>query len=387
MQVVLTLSPGGTERLVLEICKRLVGRIDSAVCCLDRPGAWAAELEPLNIPVYALGRRPGFRPSLAVQIAALITKHHIDVLHCHHYSPFVYGLLASKLRSATLVFTEHGRLSDAPPSRKRQLVNPVLARLGGRIFAVSGALKHYMVAEGFPAKRIDVVYNGIDPGLRPGGDERARARRTLGLPDDAFVIGTAGRLDPVKNLGVMLESLALFRRTQPGAHAVIVGDGAELGILQEQGRALGVSEAVRFTGYRDDVRSLMPAFDVYLNCSRYEGVSLTILEAMASALPVVASPVGGNPEVVLDGQTGLLIPATPDRIASALTRLARDRIRRRNLGDAGRERVEQQFSITRMVNDYAGAYFGANHLTPSAPMSVPAAADATSATEATRSVV
>ena len=388
LQLVLSLSPGGTERLVIDICKQLSARIDPMVCCLDDRGAWARELEASGIPVVALGRRPGFQPSLARDVARLITAHGIDVVHCHHYSPYVYGLMASLMTRARLVFTEHGRLSDAKPSRKRQLVNPLLSLLPGRIYAVSADLRQHMVAEGFPGRCVGVIHNGIDPGMRPSGAHRAQAREALGLPQDAFVVGSAGRLDPVKNLGVLLHVQRTLRDTVKRAYVVIVGDGPERAALAETAASLGVSDSVIFTGYRSDVRALLPAFDVYLNCSTYEGVSLTILEAMAAALPVVAAPVGGNPEVVLDQETGYLIPSRPQALVGTLAHLAFDARLRRTLGDAGRWRVIRYFSIARMVDEYAAVYFGERHsATIPPPTTVPTAAEAMSVTDATRSAV
>ena len=388
MQLVLSLSPGGTERLVIEICKHLTDRVESMVCCLDEHGAWARELAGAGIPVTALGRQPGFQPALARQIAALIRANAIDVLHCHHYSPYVYGLMASLLTPAKLVFTEHGRLSDAKPSRKRQLVNPLLSRLPGQICAVSQDLKQHMVAEGFPARCIRVVYNGIDPGARASGAQRHEARASLGIPRDAFVVGAVGRLDPVKNLQVMLHVAAQLRDHVKHAVAVIVGDGPERAMLEAKAVELGVAGSVIFTGYRSDVRALMPAFDVYLNCSTYEGVSLTVLEAMAASLPVVAAPVGGNPEVVIDHETGYLIPSRPRSMVEALRRLAFDARLRRTMGDAARWRVIRHFSIARMVDEYASIYLGErNHATSHAPNAVPTPADTMSVTEATRSAV
>ena len=389
MQLVLSLSPGGTERLVIEICRRLAGRVDSMVCCLDEPGGWAAELEALHVPVVALRRRPGFQPSLAVQIARLIKGNDIDVVHCHHYSPYVYGLIASRLANARLVFTEHGRLSDAAPSRKRRLVNPLLSMLGGRVCAVSADLKQHMVAEGFPARRVQVVHNGIDPGHRPTSIERHAVRETLGVPDGAFVTGTVGRLDPVKNLAAMLRAHALLVQNHRDTRAVIVGDGPERGALEALAAELGIADSVIFTGYRSDVRALMAAFDVYLNTSTYEGVSLTILEAMAASLPVIATPVGGNPEVVIDQETGLLVPARADAIADAISLLWLDPRRRGLMGDAGRQRVIRHFSIARMVDDYASAYHLAvtNNATSDAPMKAPTAAETISVTDPTRSTV
>jgi glycosyltransferase involved in cell wall biosynthesis len=367
MQLVLSLSPGGTERLVIEIVRALQPRIDSVVCCLDEPGAWAGELTALGVPVIALGRAPGFHPELSMRLARIMRERQIDVVHCHHYSPYVYGLLAAARANVKVVFTEHGRLSDGKPSRKRAIINPLLSLLGGRICSVSADLKQHMVAEGFPARRIQVVYNGIEIGPRPDSSDRAAARRLLGIPDDAFIAGTVGRLDPVKNLTVMLEAIGFLVSKHPEARAVIIGDGDERARLEARAAELGISGSVQFAGYRKDVRALMPAFDLYVNCSAFEGVSLTILEAMAAGLPVIATPVGGNPEVVIDQETGLIVAGGPEPIADAIAQLLLDSGRRREMGDAGRRRVEQHFSITRMVDAYAGAYLGADQLTPSAP--------------------
>jgi hypothetical protein len=119
MQLVLSLSPGGTERLVIELCRRLAADVDTVVACLDEPGEWAAEVAKLNIPVISLERQPGFHPSLSVRLGEVIKAHRINVIHCHHYSPFVYGLLAAVMHpSVRLVFTEHGRLHGVGIDRK-----------------------------------------------------------------------------------------------------------------------------------------------------------------------------------------------------------------------------------------------------------------------------
>jgi glycosyltransferase involved in cell wall biosynthesis len=360
MQLVLSLSPGGTERLVIEICRRLAPSVDSTVCCLDKPGDWAPQLTSTGIPVFALDRKPGFHPSLAIRVGRLIERHEIEVVHCHHYSPFVYGALATVLtrlrRSVRLVFTEHGRLSDAPPSTKRRWVNPLLARLPGQVCAVSADLKRHMVAEGFPPDRIRVLYNGIDPGEVPGEDERLRVRAELGILRDAYVVGTAGRLDPVKNLPALVDAHAALAQHSPGARLVIIGSGPMQAELESQARTRGIADVVHFTGYRADVRALMAACDVYVNCSTYEGVSLTILEAMAAGLPVVATRAGGNPEVVVDGETGVLVPIGSPALTEELIALAGNPLRRRALGGAARQRVVRHFSIDRMVEEYSQAY-------------------------------
>ena len=398
MQLVLSLSPGGTERLVIEIVRGLADRVDSIVCCLDEPGAWAAELAAINVPVITVQRTPGFHPSLAMRLARIMKDRAIDIIHCHHYSPYVYGLLASVLRPGVkLVFTEHGKLSDHRPSTKRRIVNPVLSRLRARVCAVSADLKQHMVAEGFPANRVDVLYNGIDPGSRPTRADQSAARTALGIPNDSFVVGTVGRLDRVKNLSLFLEAHAVLAARQPNVHAVIIGDGPERAFLEDKAANLGTSKSVTFTGYRHDVRALMASFDVYLNCSLYEGVSLTILEAMAAGLPVVATPVGGNPEVVVDQETGLLVPARARSLAEAVLGLLHDPRRRRVMGDAARWRVIRHFSIARMVDDYARAYLGSRDIAllpevekldaAAPPTNAPITADTMSVSDPMRSTV
>jgi glycosyltransferase involved in cell wall biosynthesis len=255
------------------------------------------------------------------------------------------------------MFTEHGRLSDATPSVKRRLLNPMFGRVPARIFAVSVDLKRHMVAEGFSHERVQVIHNGIELGIPPSLADRERARYLLGLSAHEFVCGTVGRLDPVKHLSMLVESHAAVQAVCPQMRLVIVGSGPERDGLEQLARRCGAADSIRFLGIRSDVRELLPAFDVYVNCSLHEGISLTIMEAMAAALPVIATRVGGNPEVVVDGETGLLVPSrSTGSLVSALSALMRDPERRRQMGEAGRWRVAHDFDIRRMVAQYHCEY-------------------------------
>lgn len=358
LQVVLTLTPGGTERLVIELSKRLADRFGMAVCCLDGDGAWAAELTSRGIDVVALNRQPGFRPSLGSRLAEMAARYRATVLHCHHYSPFVYGSLAALGRKHLhVVFTEHGRLSDGPPSRKRTIANQILGRLPAHVYAVSEDLKRHLSAEGFSRDRVRVIYNGIDPQQPPSLADRHQARRTLRLRPDAFVVGCVGRLDRVKDVAMLLDAFVRVRAGLPNAVLVVIGDGPERNRLHQVARQCELGDAVRFAGHRDDVRQLLPAFDVFINSSISEGVSLTILEAMAAALPVIATRVGGTPEVVDDEMTGLLVPArAPGPLAQTIHDLAHQPARRRSLGAEGRRRVESRFGLDHMIGQYVDVY-------------------------------
>jgi glycosyltransferase involved in cell wall biosynthesis len=357
LQVVLELSPGGTERLVIELSERLHATHGMHVCCLDAPGAWAAELIGRGISVTSLGRGPGFSPALGRQIARIAATHKATVLHCHQYSPFVYGTLARLWRPMGMVFTEHGRASDAPPSLKRRVANGLLARFPARVLSVSNDLRNHLTAEGFPAPAVRVIYNGIRIGAAPGHVARREARSRLGLGPQELVIGAVGRLDPVKDLGTLLKAFREVRRSLPHARLVMVGDGPERAALADRIRAAGLVDSVIMTGYRSDVAALLPAFDIYVNSSIFEGVSLTILEAMAAAVPVVATSVGGTPEVVVDGETGRLVPARDaGALAGALRAVATSTETAKRLAANGRGRVERHFSIEHMVDQYATVY-------------------------------
>jgi glycosyltransferase involved in cell wall biosynthesis len=293
---------------------------------------------------------------LGLAVARAARRHGATLIHAHHYSPFVYAAIAS-LRPPALpvVFTEHGRLSDAGPSPRRRAANWLLSKTSGRVFAVSEDLKRHLVAEGFPDRQVGVIYNGIELGSTPSADVRARFRQMLGVADDVLVVGTLARLDPVKDLGVLIEAashLASERRVR----VAIVGDGPELATLRQAAARRGISQEVTFLGHQENAREWLSALDVFVNCSTSEGVSLTILEAMAAERAVVATAVGGTPEVV-DDSCGRLVPArSPVAVAAAVRALAPAVELRATLGEAARRRVAERFTIDRMVNEYASVY-------------------------------
>jgi L-malate glycosyltransferase len=358
LQVAISLNPGGTERLVVEIARRVRPAFASTVCCLDEPGTWSGELTGEGITVTALHRPPGFRPAIGRRLAGVARQSGAAILHCHQYSPFVYGCVAALWNPGLrVVFTEHGRRSDQPPRAKQRVANRVLGRLGHRMFAVSEELRQYMATSGLPRKRLGVIYNGIDPGPAPAPAARAAARARLGLPEGAFIVGTVARLDPVKDLGALVHGFAAVRASRPDACLVVVGDGPERGVLERVAASASLGRSVSFLGERSDPREILPAFDAYVNSSVTEGVSITILEAMAACLPVVATSVGGTPEVIGDRRHGLLVPArSPQAIARALAELAGAPALREQLGAAARRRVEERFTADRMVAEYMDVY-------------------------------
>jgi glycosyltransferase involved in cell wall biosynthesis len=211
-----------------------------------------------------------------------------------------------------------------------------------------------MVAEGFAARSVAVIYNGIDPGPLPDPAARARTRQALGVTDGHYVIGTIGRLDPVKDFSTLIGAVS---ELPPALNAtlVIVGDGPERAQLEQTAASLAANR-VQLLGHRNNAREWLAGFDVFVNSSISEGISLTILEAMAAGLPVIATRVGGTPEVV-DESCGRLIPSRDRAALSAmLLTLAQQPEDRRQMGRRARERVQARFTLERMIGEYRDVY-------------------------------
>lgn len=357
LQVVLRLDPGGTERLVVEIVRRLHPRVPMAVCCLDAAGAWADRVTALGVPLHVVGRPPGFSPGVARRIAAVARDTGASVLHCHHYSPYVYGRLAALMTPGVgAVYTEHGRLSDRPPSFKRSLINRVLMAGARDLYAVSHDLRGHLLREGVP-RRMQVIWNGIDPEAAPDASARAAGRAALdALPGD-WIVGSVARLDPVKALPTLVEAVAIAGRTNSRLRLVVVGEGPERASVEAAIQQHDAADRVRLLGHRDDVRTWLPGLDAFANASTSEGISLTLLEAMAAELPIVATAVGGTPEVVADGETGRLVPSRDAAaLAAALVEMAAEPSRAQAWGRAGRQRLLAHFTIDEMVRRYEAVY-------------------------------
>jgi sugar transferase (PEP-CTERM/EpsH1 system associated) len=226
---------------------------------------------------------------------------------------------------------------------------------------VSRDLEHWLRDDvGVPAGRVTQIYNGVDMTRFKPAERAARDVLPAGFAaPNSVVIGTVGRLSGEKDQANLIAAFARARRStaSPELRLVLVGDGPLQENLREHARALGIAEQVWFAGPRSDVAEVLRAFDVFVLPSLGEGISNTILEAMACGRPVIATRVGGNPELVLEQQSGLLVPAAdPDALAAAMVRYARDPALRQQHGAAGRARIEREFSMEAMVARYREVY-------------------------------
>jgi L-malate glycosyltransferase len=362
-QLLHSLNVGGAEVLAARLARRLRGAFRFVFACLDEVGPLGEGLRGEGFAVHLLGRKPGLDWSCPLRLARLLRAECVEVVHAHQYTPFFYATAARLAgRQCPVLFTEHGRHQPDYPRPKRMLANRLLLSRRDRVVGVGADVRRALIAnEGLPARRVDVLYNGIDvdafaaAGATSGS--RLDARRELRVGPDDFVLMQVARLDYLKDHATALRTLARVSERAPNARLVLVGDGPERSGIEAQVQNLNLGDKVRFLGTRQDVDRLLHGADVFLLTSVSEGIPLTVIEAMAAELAVVATEVGGMSEVVADGATGYLAPAKDDAtLAERVLRLAVDPELRRQMGVAGRARAKQHFDEPRMCDDYGRLY-------------------------------
>jgi len=238
----------------------------------------------------------------------------------------------------------------------------MLSRLAARctdcVVAVSEPLRDYLARQaGMDADRIGVIPNGADTDRFTPGPRTRALRTALGIDDDGIVIGNVARLDPVKNHELLLDGFALLLRRMPDARLVIVGEGVLRDTLARRIAALGLDSHVHLVGSVADITQVYGDFDLFVLSSRGEGTSMSVLEAMSSGVCVVATAVGGTPDVLEHGRCGQLVHSDPTDLADAIEALLRDSDRRRSVAAAARERVVRHYSQTAMVDAYEELYY------------------------------
>lgn len=350
---------GGTEQVIRQLVQGMARNgAESEILCIDgHTGPVGEALRKQGVAVHTVARKQGFDGSLIIAIRERLKAGRFDVLHCHQYTPWLYGRLASLGTGARVVFTEHGRFYPDRYRYKAMLVNPVLAMITPAIVAISGATREALVQYEFlPRRKIQVVYNGIAP-LDRDDSEAQKVRRSLGIPQDAFVVGTVSRLDPVKNQRMMLRAFKEFSERNPNTFLLMVGDGPDKNKLASLATEYGIHNQTIFAGFINSPVHHLSAMDVFLLSSHTEGTSMTLLEAMSLEVPAVVTRVGGNPEIVEEGVTGLLTkPGKASSFSAAIDTLYKSDTLRKSMGKAARGRFDARFSASAMLAGYNQVY-------------------------------
>jgi len=332
---------------------------------LFNEGRLARELRQIDVDVTILDETRLSNAQLMRQLASLLRERRIDILHMHKYKDCVLGTIAAGRAGVQhLVRTMHGMAEPMTgwsglKSRVYHRLDRWMLRRADLIVAVSQQMAEALRESGFRPTMVTCIHNGIDVSQVRASRSREEVRRELGIPDEALLIGTAGRLTPVKGQTGLLGATARILDEDASARCVIVGEGPLSSQLLSLAQDLRIDHACRFVGPRSDVFDFMAAMDVFVLPSLNEGIPMALLEAMVLGAPVVAAAVGGIPEVIQHRVNGLLVPAGDvQALADACLELARDRCLAKALAAAGVRTIAENFSHTSSGEALLFAYRG-----------------------------
>jgi glycosyltransferase involved in cell wall biosynthesis len=363
--VVENLNRGGLERVVLELVKLQHQHGHRCqVVCLFESGSLAHELTALGIPVGVCGKRAGLDVRALVRVRRMIRAHATEVLHTHNAVVHYQAVLAScGLGVRHVINTRHGMGQSQSPSRREWLYRRALVRTDAVVTVCEAARRDAIQRGIVPARKMKVVPNGIrlEEFQVASSHMHDRLLQALGLSAPTRIIGSVGRLNRIKDQASLIRAFRKVYDQLPDTALVLIGDGELRAKLEQCAMAEGVAGEVYFLGDRSDVHELVQGFDLFALSSLSEGYSMALLEACAVALPIVATQVGGNGEIVRDGVTGCLVPASdPQALAQAIVALLRDPQRAQALGRAARAWVELDGSLQTMAERYAEIYRGSS---------------------------
>jgi glycosyltransferase involved in cell wall biosynthesis len=349
-------STGGAERFAVGLASHLpADRFESWVCSTRQADPRAERaLADAGVRHVNLGRRAKWDIHRLAGLAKLLRQQRFNILHTHKFGSNVWGtLIGSACRVPVIVAHEHSWAYEGEPLRA-WLDGRVIGRLATRMIAVSGSDARRMASvEGIPDQKIVTISNGYVPATSSANSD---LRRELGLAPDTPLIAIAALLRPEKRVDLLLTAHARVLNAIPEAHLVIAGDGECRAQLEQHARELGLNGQAHFLGRRPDVDAILRAADVAALTSDREGSPLLMFECMATGTPLVATAVGGVPDVVEDGRTGVLVPRRdPDRLADALVTLLSDPALRTEMGSAAHERLGS-FTIDATAARFAALY-------------------------------
>lgn len=324
----------------------------------NRGADFAAALEALGVPVERTPIRRHGSPGLMWTLARLLRRDPPEIAHMHLFHAELWGIPAARLaRVGRVIDSRH----NDDPRRARFPLDQIyraLWRMTDAGICISAAVRRLVQAEGAPPAKLRLIPYGLP--ARPAADKvaaRAALRQRLDLPPDALLLGLVCRLLDWKGVQDAIEAFALIHAGLPDAHLIVAGDGPYRATLEAQAAAPGIAPRVHFLGWQPQTAAIFAGLDVFLVPSHREGFGIVTLEAMNESTPVIASRAGALPEIIVDGETGLLVPPkSPERLADAMRALASDPARREAMGEAGQRRLRETFTAEKMVDATAALY-------------------------------
>jgi L-malate glycosyltransferase len=351
---------GGTERQFVNLVKRLdPSRFDVGIGCFQKIGPFLADIEACGRPVTVFQIKSmlsceALRRQL--QFARFLRQSRIQVLHTYGWWANVFGIPAAKLaRVPVTIASIRDMGAHLTPMQCR--IQQAVCRLADCVLVNSDSVRDWLLMQRYSSKKIRVIRNGIEEPSANNAAKPVNVREEYGVPPEAPLIATICRLNRVKAVNDLLDAAALVIKEHPAARFMIIGDGPDREALMEQAQRSSISSRVIFTGFRSDTAQILPQLTISVLSSLTEGLSNTLLESMGAGVPVVATRVGGNTEIVAEGITGLLVPPRdPISLKQAICRVLEDPVLAARMGSAGRQRIHRQFSVDNTVRETETLY-------------------------------
>jgi glycosyltransferase involved in cell wall biosynthesis len=322
---------------------------------LTRGGPFEGELNSAGIPVTVLNKRLKLDPAAAWKLSRLIGRGRFDIVHTWLFAANWHGRAMAWLRGVPILVASE-RCADEWKGSIELTLDRVLAPRTDAIIGNSRAVIDYYASHGVDPNKLVLIPNGIVPEPPPVVD-RAALLQELDVEPDAQVVGYVGRLWPQKRVRDAIWAIEVVRNIKPKIMLLVIGDGPERLDLVDYAEKVTIQDRIRFLGHRDDVPHLRSAMDVLVQPSEFEGMPNSVMEAMNAGLPVVATRIPGNDELVVDGETGFLVPVGDTKaLASRVNRILDDSVLRSSLGQAGQRRVREQFGVDKMVEGHVKLY-------------------------------
>lgn len=355
------LDIGGIETLILELCKRLMSsqRYLPFVCTFQKNGKLQAEFDSAGVPTFVIEKGYGTDWRLPLKLAGIFRREKVDIIHTHNESQWLYGGIAAKLCHLPILHTEH----TAPDYHERRwkMIERLLAMMTPQITTVSRGVARFMTEhERIPSWKIKVIYNGVEMQKYTVNIDVNKQKKELDVRENELIVGNVSRLVPIKDHVTLLYAFKEVSQRIPLAKLLIAGDGPLKGELLALREKLGLHEKVNLLGFQRNIPALLKVFDVFAFSSIpsiKEGLSISVLEAMASGLPVVSTGTEGTAEAVINGETGFVVPPKDvTRMAEAICKILLNRERAKSMGERGEERVRRHFNFDKMIKEYENIY-------------------------------
>lgn len=358
LHIVLSTATGGMENVIYNLAvAHDPDRLKLQVGSLEGIGPLSQKLIDRGIASTLVPRMtPGISMIYPGALISFIKKSKCQIVHTHSGCWSKVATACAWIPGIKLIYTDHGRAF--PEMRDRIFLDRIAVKFTDRVVAVGEPLREYLInTVKLPARKVITIKNGIDTArFKPSPDTRTAVRHEFGYEASDVVIAMVARLAPVKNHKLLIDTFGSLAGKYPQARLLIIGDGPLRGELESHVAQLLLQNRVTFTGDRPDVERLLTGAEIATLCSQSEGISLTLLEAMATGLPVVATNVGGNPTIISEGQDGHLVDQNVQSYSAALGRLIESESIRRSLGERARATVVEKWSVKQMADQYQELY-------------------------------